>query len=123
MNGAAVFHFSISKIPETINRCLQKRGLPLDRYKLVLLHQANKMMLHNIYNSIKATQQQRFFFMEKIGNLSAASTPVLLAEAMRTGKISKGDNILISSFGVGLSWGVCSVKFGDFTSSTAEIEY
>lgn len=123
MNGAAVFHFSISKIPETIKNCLEKHNFSLDRYKLVLLHQANKMMLDNIYNSIKATQEQRFFFMENVGNLSAASTPVLLAEAMRTKKISKGDNVLLSSFGVGLSWGVCSVKFGNFIASTADVEY
>ena len=110
MNGAAVFHFSISTVPEAIKQTFEKRGLSSSDYSLILLHQANKMMLDTIYNAIGATQEQRFFFMENIGNLSAASTPVLLAEAARQDKFKNGGKVLLASFGVGLTWGLISMS-------------
>ena len=111
MNGAAVFHFAISTIPSAIRASLEKRQLSLDSCRYVLLHQANKMMLDNIYNQLKVPEEKRFFFMEKIGNLSLASTPVLLAEALRQGKFAEGGRALMAAFGVGLTWGVFSVNF------------
>lgn len=113
MNGAAVFHFSISTIPEAIKETLKKHNLDISRYSKILLHQANKMMLENIYNSIGATSEQKYYFMEKIGNLSAASTPILLAKALRDTVITSNTNILTASFGVGLTWGITSIKFCD----------
>jgi len=111
MNGAAVFHFSISVIPEAIREALKKHALTSSDCRFVLLHQANKMMLDNIYNQLEIPAEKRFFFMEKIGNLSAASTPVLLAEALRQGKLEDGGRALLASFGVGLTWGVFSILF------------
>lgn len=112
MNGAAVFHFSISTVPEAIKGAMQKRGLEVGRYSRILLHQANKMMLETIYTAIGAGAEQKFFFMEDIGNLSAASTPVLLAEALRSGAVPENGRVLTASFGVGLTWGLASFKFG-----------
>ena len=111
MNGAAVFHFSISKIPEEIRKALKKHSAETGDFSLVLLHQANRMMLDQIYAQIGASPEQKFFFMEKIGNLSAASSPVLLAEALRSGRLDKGGSVLGAAFGVGLSWGVYSISF------------
>ncbi len=124
MNGAAVFHFSISEIPPAVKASLQKHSLSLDDCKLVLFHQANKMMVDSIYNALQVPQEKRFFFMEQIGNLSAASTPVLLAEALRQGKLDGGGRVLLASFGVGLTWGVFSLNFapGSVKASQASTE-
>lgn len=125
MNGAAVFHFSISKIPNAIKSALQKNRADIDSYSMVLLHQANKMMLDQIYAQLGVPQEKRFFFMEKIGNLSAASSPVLLAEALRQGKMDKGGRLLLSAFGVGLTWGSFSISFApnSCAASNASTEY
>ncbi len=125
MNGAAVFHFSISKIPEEIKKSLQKHSAKISDYDLVLLHQANKMMLEEIYKQIDAAASQKFFFLEEIGNLSAASSPVLLAECLRQGRAKNGLNILGAAFGVGLSWGVYSIKFApnSVNASSASTEF
>lgn len=126
MNGAAVFHFSMTKIPEQISASLKRRNIGIDDIDLILLHQANKMMLEEIYRQIGIVDDsKKFFFMEKIGNLGAASTPVLLAEALRCGKIIGSMNVLLSSFGVGLSWGTALIHFksAEKIASSAETEF
>lgn len=125
MNGAAVFHFSISKIPGEISKALEKHGAKMEDFDLLLLHQANRMMLDQIYAKLEVPEEKRFFFMEKIGNLGASSTPVLLAEALRSGKIKDNARVLLCSFGAGLSWGTCAVKFGDVSriAASAGTEY
>ncbi len=111
MNGPAVFHFSIYKVPEVIKGALEKWSLTMDDIDLVVLHQANKTMMDQIYRSLEVPPEKRFYFIDKIGNLSGASTPVTLAEAWRQGAIKPGSRTLIASFGVGLSWGVASLRW------------
>ena len=120
MDGAAVFHFSISTVPEAIKRALEKNRADISSYKLVLLHQANKMMLDQIYGALAVAPEARFFFMEKLGNLSAASSPVLLAEALRLGKLDGGGRLLLSAFGVGLTWGTFSMNFAPNSARAAD---
>lgn len=122
MNGPAVFHFSISKIPAEIKRALEKHSLKVSDADLVLLHQANKMMIESICKALDVPPEKRFFFMEDVGNLGAASTPVLLAEGLRSGRAAAGSKILISSFGVGLSWGTCLIKIGDPAAIAADAD-
>jgi len=113
MNGPAVFHFSIEKIPAVIQTYLSKQSLTIEDMELVLLHQANKTMVDLIYRALNVPKEKRFYFMEDVGNLAGASTPVLLNEAWRQGAISPGDRVLVASFGNGLSWGVSSLVWPD----------
>lgn len=125
MNGPAVFHFSISKIPGEIKKALQKYSESIENYSMVLLHQANRMMLDQIYAQIGVSDSQKFFFMEKVGNLSTAASPVLLAEALRSGKLENGGRVLGAAFGVGLAWGTYSITFkaGSAKASKAPTEF
>ncbi len=111
MNGEAVFHFSISTVPNAIKSALAKNSADIASYKYVLLHQANLMMLNQIYQQLGVEKEKRFFFMENVGNLSCASSPVVLAELLRTGGLNEGGRVLISAFGVGLTWGTFSMSF------------
>lgn len=111
MNGADVFYFSMSTVPEEIKYALQKHDVSFDDIDLVLLHQANKTMLDGIYKQLKIPEEKQFFFMRDIGNLGAAATPVALAEAVRQNKIKKGMRVLICSFGVGMAWGTALISF------------
>jgi 3-oxoacyl-[acyl-carrier-protein] synthase-3 len=111
MNGPAVFHFSVYKVPEVIKTALNRFGLRIEDIDLVLLHQANKMMLDLIYRSLGVPEEKRFFFMENVGNMSGASTPMVLAESIRQGKVKPGSRTLLCSFGVGLSWGVAVIEW------------
>lgn len=113
MNGPAIFHFSVYKIPEVIRQALDQFQLTVDDLDLVLLHQANKTMIDHIYRSLKVPPEKRFYFMENVGNVSGASTPMVLAEAWRQGLIRPGTRTLLAAFGVGLSWGVTVIEWPD----------
>ena len=113
MDGPAIFHFSVYKIPEIIKQSLERFRLTIDDFELVLLHQANKTMIDAIYSALNVPQEKRFFFMEEIGNISGGSTPLVLAEAWRQGRIHAGSRTLLVAFGVGLSWGVAAIQWPD----------
>jgi len=113
MNGAAIFHFSVYKIPEVITQALESFKLTIDDLDLVILHQANRTMVTQIYRALGVPAEKQFMFMEMIGNLSGPSTPVVLAEAWRQGRIRPGSRTLLCAFGVGLSWGVVTLKWPD----------
>ncbi|MBX0331340.1 ketoacyl-ACP synthase III [Oscillochloris sp. ZM17-4] len=111
MNGPAVFHFSVYKIPEVIRQALDQFQLTVDDLDLVLLHQANKTMVDMIYRVLEVPESKRFYYMESVGNLASASTPLVLAEAWRQGRLHPGQRILLASFGNGLSWGVAVIEW------------
>ena len=111
MNGPAIFHFSVYKVPEVIRQALDKMQLTIDDVDLVLLHQANKTMVDLIYKTLKVPEEKRFYFMENVGNTSGASSPMLLAEAWRQGRVKPGSRTLVAAFGVGLSWGVVVIDW------------
>jgi 3-oxoacyl-[acyl-carrier-protein] synthase-3 len=112
MNGPAVFHFSVYKVPEVIREALVGFGLTVNDLDLVILHQANKTMLELIYRALDVPIEKRFYFMEMVGNTAGASTPMVLAEAVRQGRIKPGSRTLLASFGNGLSWGVALIRWG-----------
>jgi 3-oxoacyl-[acyl-carrier-protein] synthase-3 len=111
MDGPAVFFFSVNRIPNMIKLALDRFRLTVDDLDLVLLHQANKTMVDQIYRILKVPPEKRFYFMEAIGNTSGASTPILLAEAWRQGLIRPSMRILLAAFGNGLSWGITVIEW------------
>ena len=113
MDGPAVFHFSLHQVPDAIKAALQKHEMTMNDFDLVLLHQANKTMVDLIYKSCGVPPEKRFYYLEKVGNTAGASTPMLLAEAWRQGRIKPGHRTLTASFGNGLSWGVMAIKWPD----------
>jgi 3-oxoacyl-[acyl-carrier-protein] synthase III len=111
MNGPAVFHFTMSTVAEAIQFALAKWNWTVEDCQLVLLHQANKTMLDMIYRDLNVPPEKRFYFMEQVGNAAGASSPMLLAEALRQGKVKPGDKLVLSGFGNGLSWSVVAIQW------------
>jgi len=125
MNGPAVFHFSWHTVPDAIKAGLQKHQMTIEDFDLVLLHQANRTMVDMIYKVLGVPPEKRFHFMERVGNASGASTPMLLAEAWRQGLIKPGSRTLLASFGVGLSWGILAIEWPEdlVASRMEEVDY
>ena len=111
MDGPAVFHFAVYKIPDVIKQAIHKAGLAIEDFDMVLLHQANKTMVDLIYRALSVPKEKRFYFLEDVGNSAGASLPTLLAEAWREGVIKPGTRTLLCAFGGGLSWGVAAIKW------------
>ncbi|MBE3144752.1 MAG: ketoacyl-ACP synthase III [Planctomycetes bacterium] len=113
MNGPAIFHFSVYKIPEVIREALSRFKLTVADLDLVLLHQANKTMVDLIYKALDVPAEKRFYFIETVGNTSGASSPMALAEAWRQSKLQPGSRTLLAAFGVGLSWGITVIEWSE----------
>jgi 3-oxoacyl-[acyl-carrier-protein] synthase-3 len=104
MNGAAIFHFAITVVPATIEKLLRQVSLTMDDIGLFLFHQANRYMLDYLVKKLAIPPDKTFFYLDDVGNTSGSTLPVVLAEAVRAGKVKPGRKILMIVFGVGLSW-------------------
>lgn len=111
MNGPAIFHFSLYKVPEAIRESLGTLQLTMDDIDCLILHQANQTMMDLIYKNLCVPPEKRFYCLQSMGNSSGASTPVALAEAWRQGRIAAGSRTLLCSFGAGLTWGTAVIQW------------
>ena len=116
MDGGEVFNFSITTVPESIRELLEYANLSVEAVDLFAFHQANHYILKNIAKRIGAPIDRvliRAFSM--FGNLSSASIPSALCLELEGRKRSKKQPIrlLLSGFGVGLSWGSALIAVGD----------
>lgn len=116
MNGAAIFHFSISVVPPTIYELLAELGLGMEQIDLFLFHQANKYMLDYLVRKLKIPPEKTFYFLEEVGNTSGSTLPIVLREAWSAGKIGPGKRVLLIGFGVGLSWAATVIRWPDSTA-------
>lgn len=110
MRGEDVFAFTISDIPKTIKEYLAKEGTTVDNYDCLAIHQANKFILQMLCKKLKVNPEKMPICLDRYGNTSAASIPMVLGDVYGNSDDTKALNVLMSGFGVGLSWGVCSSK-------------
>ena len=122
MDGPAVFHFSVYKVPEVIRGALDGLGLTIDDIDNVILHQANKTMMDLIYKSLRVSPEKRFYCLQTMGNSSGPSTAVALAEAWRQHRILPGSRTLMCSFGAGLTWGVAVIRWPEDANPVPDLD-
>lgn len=107
MKGKELFRTAVSKSVVDIDAVLQRQGLQSSDINYFLLHQANKRIIEGIRNIIGGPEEKFPTNIEKYGNTSSASIPLLLDEMLKEGKIRKGDKIVMSAFGAGFVSGAC----------------
>lgn len=105
MDGQEVFKFAIRKIPDTIRKVLSAGKTTIEDVDHFIMHQANQRILASAAKTLKIPEEKMPMNMDVCGNIAAASIPILLDECSRSGKIKKGDKVLLCAFGGGLSWG------------------
>ena len=110
MRGEDVFAFTISDIPKTIKEYLAKIDSSVDDFDCLAIHQANKFILQMLCKKLKVSPEKMPICLDRYGNTSAASIPMVLGDVYGDKDESKELSVLMSGFGVGLSWGVCSAK-------------
>ena len=112
MNGREVYRFAVAKVPEAIGKAMFRANLTADDIDWLLLHQANQRIMDAVAKRLKIPQHKILSNISEYGNTSAASIPLALDEAVRTGKVKPGDTIAASGFGAGLTWGSAIFKWG-----------
>ena len=105
MNGQEVYKFATRQVPACINDALGKAGITVDDVDMFVLHQANVRIIESVAKRLKADIAKFPMNLDRIGNMSSATIPVLLDELNRGGKIKKGDRLVLSGFGAGLTYG------------------
>ena len=107
MNGPEVFNFTIKEIPAFIKDHIRLAEKKIEDYDYILLHQANLFMLNHIYKKTGASEDQKFININKYGNTSSATLPLLLTD--KDFDLNQNSNLLLAGFGVGLSWGTADI--------------
>jgi 3-oxoacyl-[acyl-carrier-protein] synthase-3 len=111
MNGFAVWQFISKNVSEQINALLVRNHLGVNDIDLYVLHQASKLTLDSLVKSLNLSKDKVFLNLQDVGNTVSASIPIALKDAELSGKLKKGDLILLSGFGVGLSWGSIIMRY------------
>ncbi|XP_074264923.1 beta-ketoacyl-[acyl-carrier-protein] synthase III, chloroplastic [Silene latifolia] len=112
MNGKEVFRFAARSVPVSIEAALQKAGLTSSNVDWLLLHQANQRIIDAVATRLEIPSEQVISNLANYGNTSAASIPLALDEAVRSGRVKPGHVIAASGFGAGLTWGSAIIRWG-----------
>ena len=111
MDGQEVFKFAVKKVPEIIKELLEENRTSLEEIRYCVLHQANYRIIESVAKRLKADISKFPANMERYGNTSGGSIPLLLDEMNRKGMLAPGDKIVLSGFGAGLTWGATLVEW------------
>ena len=111
MDGQAVFKFAVKKVPEAVLEVLSKAGRTADEVDYFVLHQANQRIVEAVAKRLQQDISKFPMNMQEYGNTSSASIPILLDELNRKGTLKKGDRLVLSGIGAGLSWGAAFLEW------------
>lgn len=120
MNGQDVFSFTIIEVPIFIKKYLEEKKLKAENFDYLVLHQANEYILKQIAKKIGIGLEKLPISMKKYGNTSSTSIPLTIAYLREMGE-KENKKVLMSAFGIGLSWAIASLDL-DF-SNVMKIEY
>jgi len=111
MDGFGVWSFINSVAPKQVNRLLKRNNIEQTNIDQFIFHQASKMTLESIRRIMKLDEEQVFINIYNIGNTVSASIPIALKDAIDQSKIENGSTLILSGFGVGLSYGTILMEF------------
>lgn len=105
MNGGEVFGFTLGAVPAMIREVLENAGRTVADVDLFALHQANRFILRHISKKLAISGDRMPINIERYGNTSSASIPLLLCTDLATRLMDGPSDVLLAGFGVGFSWG------------------
>lgn len=111
MEGNELFKIAVMSMVEAASKAIEKAGLKPSDINWVIPHQANLRIINAVTERIKCNNAQVYLNIERCGNMSSASLATALTEAVKEGKIKKGDIVLLVAFGAGLVWGATIIQW------------
>ena len=105
MDGPEIFNFTLSAVPDSIQKLLVKANVSLDQVDLFVFHQANRYMLDHLRKRMAIPSEKFVLAMEDCGNTVSSTIPIALKHAAANGQLSKDSIVMLVGFGVGYSWG------------------
>jgi 3-oxoacyl-[acyl-carrier-protein] synthase-3 len=111
MQGRDVFKYAVSYMADVVGEVLTHNNITADQIDWLVPHQANIRIIESTAKKLGMDMDQVVVTVDHHGNTSAASIPLALNEAVRGGKIKRGQMLLIEAMGGGLTWGAALVRF------------
>lgn len=111
MNGKLVFQHATRRFSEAIDEVLRKGGVTPGDVALFIPHQANQRITDAVTARLGVAPERVFSNIARYGNTTAASIPIALAEAVREGRIARGDLVVTVAFGSGFTWGANLIRW------------
>jgi len=125
MDGAAIFVFTLKTVPNLVEGLMAEEGLTTEQVDLFVFHQASELIVESSARKLKIPREKLHYKLHDIGNSGGSTVGITLTDAWLKGRIRPGMTIVLSAFGVGLSWAgavirwpekalgpVCTVDFG-----------
>ncbi|HEY6003023.1 MAG TPA: 3-oxoacyl-[acyl-carrier-protein] synthase III C-terminal domain-containing protein, partial [Anaeromyxobacter sp.] len=112
-DGQEIFKRAVVAMAQASEEALAKRGLSVRDVDLLVPHQANRRIIDAVGRRLGIDPGKVFVNVQRYGNMSAATVPVALAEALEEGRIRPGAHLLMPSFGAGLAWCSHLVRWGE----------
>ena len=111
MEGREVFRHAVTNLASVVHEALEATGLETSDIDWLIPHQANKRIIDGTGKKLKLDPEKVVLTLEKHGNTSAASVPLALDEAVRDGRIKRGQLLLLEAMGGGFTWGSALVRW------------
>ena len=122
--GQEIFKRAVVGMSQACETVLTARGLKADDVHLVVPHQANLRIIEAVVKRAGIPMERCFVNIQRYGNMSSATVPVALVEALEEGRVTPGCNLLLTGFGAGLSWSAHVLRWGERTTplGTSDVE-
>ncbi len=111
MDGKEVFKHAVTRMPEAVAQALEANNLSVDDIDLLIPHQANLRISQMVQRRLGLPDEKVFNNIQRYGNTTAATLPIALAEAIREGRLERGDLLALAAFGSGFTWGSALVRW------------
>lgn len=111
MNGQEVFRNAVARMSATVKELLQRMGKTAEDVALVIPHQANRRIIDAVRKNLGIGSDNVFVNIQEYGNTGSASVPLALCEAHASGRIRRGDLVMLTAFGAGLHWAGAALQF------------
>ena len=111
MRGKETFRQAVPRMKDSAASVIERAGLTSDEIKLIIPHQANLRIINAVAQRLSIPEEKVFINIEKYGNTSAAAVAIACDEARRSGRFGKGDNVVLVTFGAGLTWAAAAIRW------------
>ncbi|HOK03906.1 MAG TPA: beta-ketoacyl-ACP synthase III [Victivallales bacterium] len=111
MEGQEVFKLAVNEMAKACKDVISQTGISVDEIRWLIPHQANKRIIEAVGTRLGISPERVYVNLQKYGNTSAASVGIALDEIVRNKLVERGDYILVTAFGSGLTWGSTLLKW------------
>jgi 3-oxoacyl-[acyl-carrier-protein] synthase-3 len=110
MKGQDIFKVAVKNLYSASKNALDAAGMSAEDVDWFCAHQANLRIIDQVVSRLRVPEEKVLVNIDRVGNTSSASIPILLDESVRSGRIRKGDTVLMCALGAGISWGSALVR-------------